>query len=128
MRKIKKEVRKFLEEFHLDDMPACDQLVQILKKQGFITVYFNPQHISEYVQDLADKLDLHDALRKKDGFAYRNGALKFVFVDQTLDDTSRTYVLLHEEAHIYLSHFDRKVRISFERKGILWLLWFQTCR
>lgn len=106
MRKIKKEVRKFLEEFHLKDLPTCDQLVQILKKQGFITVYFDPQHISEYVQDLADKLDLHDALQKKDGFAYRNGELKFVFVNQTLDNVNQACVLLHEEAHIYLGHFD----------------------
>ncbi len=106
MRKIKKEVRKFLDEFHLDDLPTCNQLEQILKNQGFIIVYFNPQHLSEYVQDLADRLELQDAIQKKNGFTYCNKQLKFVFVNQTLNDENKARVLLHEEIHIYLGHFE----------------------
>lgn len=104
--KVQKPARKFLKEFHLRTMPTCSALEQILKSQNFVTVYFDPDNISEYVQDLIDMLNLHDEIQKLKGFTYCNKDLKFVFVNQKQDDEERLYILLHEEAHIYLKHLD----------------------
>lgn len=108
LQKSKKPARKFLKEFHLRTMPTCSALEQILKSQNFVTVYFDPDNISEYVQDLIDMLNLHDEIQKLKGFTYCNKDLKFVFVNQKQDDEERLYILLHEEAHIYLKHLDEQ--------------------
>ena len=109
MKRIKKAVRKFVEENDLHGRPlTVGKIERIIIGQGFEIVYYDLADLSEKAQILAERLDLRDKYQSRSGFSYCKQDIKAVFVNQTLNEEDKLSVLLHEEAHIYLDHFYRQ--------------------
>lgn len=100
---IKKQVERFRQEFHLQEVSA-EALEDIFEQQGFTVVYFNPILNDPDVETVIKSFELQDMIRQSNGFLYMDQTHRLVFLNENLSDSEKRIVLAHEQGHYYCGH------------------------
>lgn len=102
---MKNKVKQFLKEYHVNEISEND-LVEILRKQGYTTIYFERGLEDKDVAEVVTNLNLYNYVMTQNAFTYANAKYHIVFVNKALTQQERITVLAHEEGHIYLGHMN----------------------
>lgn len=101
--KIKSKTNQFFREFGVKEI-SLTILTDIIKKQGYTIIEYDSTCNDEDVENLIHSLKLEQQIKHSKGFTYADANCRLVFLNEGLSEKEKTYVLSHEEGHIYCGH------------------------
>ena len=100
---IRQKALQFLREFAFYT-PSLEDLLTVLKKQGFDIIEYSLYDNTEAVEKLITALNLEKNILTGKALVYKSGDIKLIFVCEDLSADEKLYALSHEEGHIYCNH------------------------
>lgn len=102
-KKIKQKVNEFVKQYRLLNV-TIDSLSDIITKLGYTLILFNKRLNSNDVETILNNLNLHEYILNSRGFTYTDSNYRLLFLNESLNNEEKIFVLAHEIGHIVFNH------------------------
>ncbi len=83
---------------------TLDNLLFFIEERGFEVIDFSTNDNSSSTNAIFEQLGVDHLSECNSAFLYSNGELRYVFINEELDETEKLYALAHEFGHLQCGH------------------------